>query len=284
MPEEMKQGAAMSLFSVDEEKCLRDGVCVAECPVGIIEIKSERSFPAPIQGAEELCINCGHCVAVCPHAAISLRTMRSEDCPPVRKELLPGVDQVEHFLVSRRSIRNYRDKPVERQTLLRIMQIAAYAPSGHNSQPVEWLVLEGHERLQHLASLVIDWMRRMMTEHPEIAQPMHFDRVVAAWENGSDRVLRGAPCLVAAHGPADFRATQASCIIALTYLDLAAAASGLGACWAGYFNAAAMMYEPLRDALALPAGNQCFGAMMVGYPKYPYHRIPKRRDLRVSWG
>ncbi len=33
----------MSLFVVEQEKCKRDGVCVAEYPIGIIELKRENA-------------------------------------------------------------------------------------------------------------------------------------------------------------------------------------------------------------------------------------------------
>jgi ferredoxin len=105
----------------------------------IIELKEE--FPVPVAGAEELCINCGHCVAVCPHGALSLKTMAPEQCPPVRKEWLFGPEQTEHFLRSRRSVRVYKDKPADRETLAKLIDMARFAPSGHNAQPVQWLVI-----------------------------------------------------------------------------------------------------------------------------------------------
>ncbi|MBI5847008.1 MAG: 4Fe-4S binding protein [Nitrospirae bacterium] len=37
----------MSLFTIDEKKCKRDGICVAECPIQIIEMKDDKSIPAP---------------------------------------------------------------------------------------------------------------------------------------------------------------------------------------------------------------------------------------------
>lgn len=273
----------MSLFTVDEQKCKRDGLCVAECPVSIIEMKSRESSPSPVPGAEQLCINCGHCVAVCPHGAMSLHNMTSEECEPVNKDLMISAEQAGHFLRRRRSIRNYQARPVDRTTLAGLIDVARYAPSGHNSQPVHWLVYENTEELRRLAGLVIDWMRVMIAGHPEIAQPMHFDRVVAAWEKGLDRVLRGAPHLIVAHGDASFTASQSSCTIALTYLELAAFAMGLGACWAGYFNAAANFYPALKQELDLPTGHALFGAMMVGYPKFTYHRIPLRNEPRIRW-
>lgn len=30
----------MSLFTIDAEKCKRDGICVAECPFGLLEMKN----------------------------------------------------------------------------------------------------------------------------------------------------------------------------------------------------------------------------------------------------
>ena len=44
----------MSLFIVDQEKCKRDGICVNECPMGIIEMKDKESTPTPVEGADQL--------------------------------------------------------------------------------------------------------------------------------------------------------------------------------------------------------------------------------------
>jgi len=273
----------MSVVVVDQEKCKRDGICVAECPVSIIEMKSKDSFPSPIPGAEELCIECGHCVAVCPHGALAQRSMAPEQCEPVDKGLMVGAEQATYFFRQRRSIRTYLDRPVDKPTMERMIDMARYAPTAHNSQPVHWLVIENRPGLDHIVALVIDWMRAMIADHPHVAQPMHFDRVVSAWENGHDRVLRRAPHLVIAHGDASSPRTQSSCTIALTYLELAASALGLGACWAGYFNAAANFYPPLQQELALPEGHGTFGAMMVGHAKFAYHRIPLRNEARITW-
>ena len=64
------------------------------------------------------------------------------------------------------------------------------------------------------------------------------------WESGADTILRGAPVLVQVHAHKDERTAPQGCTIATAYLELAATAHGLGACWAGFFNAAALMYPP----------------------------------------
>ena len=111
------------LFYVDAEKCNRDGICVEACGRRLIEMGEADSVPTLISGVEELCINCGHCVAVCPSGALALHTMKPEDCPQIKKELFIDLEQAEQFLRSRRSIRNYKDNPVERDKLNKLIQV-----------------------------------------------------------------------------------------------------------------------------------------------------------------
>ncbi len=273
----------MSLFEIDAEKCNKDGICVAECPVKIITQKGKDAVPEPVPGAEQLCINCGHCVAVCPTGALSHRAMTPEQCPPVKKEWLLDPEQAEHFLRSRRSIRTFKKQAVDQEKLTKLIEIASYAPSGHNIQPVHWQVIYDSERLHELTGMVVDWMRYMIKEQPEVANMMHMDMVAAAWDLGVDVVCRDAPHLILAHGQKADPTAQNACVIALTYLELAAAPLGLGPCWAGYFNTAAVFWPPLQKALALPEGHTSFGAMMIGYPKFKYHRLPLRNKPQVSW-
>ncbi|MFC1835700.1 nitroreductase family protein [Thermodesulfobacteriota bacterium] len=273
----------MSIFLVDREKCARDRFCAQVCPRGIIEMKTREDFPKPAKNADELCINCGHCVSVCPHGAMSLNTMGPEDCPPIQKELILTPEHAEHFLRYRRSIRRYKDTPLDRDTISKLIRMAAYAPSGHNMQPVKWLVVEKREEVKDLAGIVVQWMRQMIHDKPEIAGPMHFDRVIGAWMLGKDAVLRSAPHLIVAHGIKELPAAHVASIIALTYLELAATSLGVGACWAGYFMACAANHPPMAEALALPQDQQVYGAMMVGRPKYPYQRLPLRNEPSIAW-
>ena len=72
----------MSLFRIDDKKCKRDGICVAECPLKIIEMKDDASLPTPTADADERCVRCGHCVAVCPHGAFTHNTLKTGDFSP----------------------------------------------------------------------------------------------------------------------------------------------------------------------------------------------------------
>jgi nitroreductase len=209
--------------------------------------------------------------------------MPVEKCPPVRPEWHLSPEQAEHFLRSRRSIRVYRDALVDPGRLERLIRTASHAPSGHNGQPVRWLVISGREKVPAIGAHVAAWMRGILEAKPEIGRSMMLDRLVDRWDAGLDPICRHAPHLVVAHAPkADLTAASA-CTLALAYLELAAPSFGLGACWAGYVHMAALRHQPLLDALALPEGHAFNGAMTVGEPKYRYHRLPERREPQIEW-
>jgi nitroreductase/NAD-dependent dihydropyrimidine dehydrogenase PreA subunit len=272
----------MSLFTVNEKTCNKDGICAEVCPARVIFF-SKGEIPTPVDGASSGCIRCGHCVAACPTGSFSHSEMPVEECPQIRPELELGEEQCEQFLRSRRSIRAYKDKAVPHDTIKRLIEIARYGPTGGNSQRVEWLVLDDKNFLNRISSMMADWMKETIRNDPGSASSMRMERVVKRWDTGYDVYLRGAPVLIIAHAGKDDLSASSSCLIAQTYLELAAPSLGLGACWAGYFMGATRSYEPLIKELPLPEGHLCYAAMMVGYSKFRYHRLPLRLDPPITW-
>ncbi|MFW6414997.1 MAG: nitroreductase family protein [Thermodesulfobacteriota bacterium] len=273
----------MALFRIDPQKCNQDGICAQVCPVKIIEPPTGIQVPSPVEEAGKHCIQCGHCVAACPTAAFSHSKMDPEDCPPIREDWQLSPEQTEHFLRSRRSIRNYQQKAVEREKLEKAVHIASYAPSGHNRQPVKWQVIYNKEDVQRISEIVLQWMRYLLQEQPDFARNLHMDRVVEGWEAGLDPITRDAPHLILNHAEKSDPTAQAACTIALSYLELAAPSLGLGACWAGFVNAAALFWPPMQEELDLPQDDVLYGAMLMGYPKFKYKRLPLRNKPNINW-
>ena len=272
----------MPLFVVDPSRCRHDGICAAECPTRIIEWGPADGIPRVPAALEEFCRNCGHCVAVCPSEAVTLGSMAPGQLPSVRPDWPPGPKQVAHFLRARRSIRTYTPRPVERETLAKLIDIARFAPSASNRQPVKWLVIHDADEVQRLAGLVVDWLRAGLPEQAPGAR-RNTQRFIALWESGVDVICRGAPHLIVACGPQDSPWSVTDCAIALTYLELAAPSFGLGACWAGFFTAAARQSPALQGALQTPEGHLVCGAMMVGHPRHRYTRLPLRNEAHITW-
>jgi nitroreductase/NAD-dependent dihydropyrimidine dehydrogenase PreA subunit len=273
----------MNLFTIDPEKCQRDEICVKACPTNVIRMGSPDEMPQPTPDFEEYCLACGHCVAVCPTEAFSLNWLSPEKCLPVRKEISLTREQAEQFLRSRRSIRNFKDKPVERHKLEKLLEIACFAPSAKNSQPWHWTVIEDPAGVRRLAGMVIDWMRSVIKQNPKQAEQRGFVRVVSAWEAGEERICRGAPHVIVVHGDKDYGFGAEDGALALSYFESFAPSLGLGSCWGGYFYSAVNAYPPLFQALDLPSDHRAFGAVMVGYAKLKYQRLPLRNQPRVNW-
>jgi len=273
----------MSIFTIDPKKCKRDGICAAVCPGRVIAQPTRKDYPSPIPEAEEFCINCGHCVAACPHDALSLSSMPLAACPVIQKDLRPSAESVRQLLTARRSVRCYKTKQAPRRVLQELIDTARYAPTGSNRQPVHWTVIQNPDDVHELAALTVDFVRMMLPVAPDEAAVRRFNRLLSAWEQGLDRILRNAPHLVIVSCGPDIAYPEADCATALAYLELYASAQGLGTCWAGYFTGAANAHQPIKDKIALPDGHQCHGAVMLGYPKYSYRRIPARQNAQITW-
>ena len=256
---------------------------MAVCPIKIIKMDEAGRLPAMINRGDKICIRCGHCFTVCPHRAISIQHMRAENHHPLRHDWRISPDKVEHFLKGRRSIRNYKNEAVDREKLKKIIDTACCAPSGINRQPVRWEIIYYKERVRRLAEAVVSWMRVQLEADSPIAKTVRMKRIVAAWDNHNDWICRGAPHIIIAYAPkSDISAAQ-DCTIALTYFELAAAAAHLGTCWAGYVAMAVNMSPDVRRFVYLSSRMRCFGAMMVGYPRFSYHRIPIRNKPHIIW-
>jgi len=272
----------MPSLHLNADACTKCGICIANCPIRIIA-PDENGLPALVSGGEARCMACGHCESLCPTNAVSVADERLSDqrCPFQEVSLAP--EKLGAYLRSRRSIRSYREAPVDKKVLEGLFDVVRYAPTARNTQTVRWLLIHDTKELKRLTGIAIDWMRHVAATDAQMNAAYDFGGLVAAWENGYDPICRKAPHLAVAYGPEDSHFTGNDAIIALSYLDAAAPAFGLGTCWAGLFQAALTNWEPLRKALDLPAGCVSIYAMMLGYPEAKYHRIPKRNPLSLTW-
>jgi nitroreductase/NAD-dependent dihydropyrimidine dehydrogenase PreA subunit len=273
----------MVTINIDEETCQGDGKCVKICPMQILKMNVGKPIPEYVPGGSEKCINCGHCLAICPHGSITLSTMDPREVADLDHAKFPGIDQVELFLKARRSIRNYSDEPMTKELIEKLLDIARYAPSGINRQPVNWVAIIGKDKVHDLGNFVCKWMEGLVETKSPMAESLRFDRLIEQWKKGEDLICRNAPSIVIAYGVKDDPMVPASCLIAGTYLELAAFGLGLGACWAGYVNMAINMDEKTRKFTGMSARATAGAVMMIGHPKYRFHRIPARNPAKVIW-
>ena len=275
----------MSIIKINQETCNKCGICADECPRRIITLP-DGDFPQLLAPVEASCNACGHCVAVCPSGSLSHRDSPLEISSKIQENLKINPEQVEQLLKSRRSARVFKNKPVSHEIITRLIGDARYAPTGHNLQEVEWLVIDNEKELDHIEALGIDWLQWVIKELPKMAAESNMEEKLARQKLKHDAFLRGAPVLIVTHASDAGSVSLLGAIDsanALSFLDLTASSLGLATCWAGYVYIMANTLPPFKEALALPEGHATYGCVLLGYNKFKYHRIPVRKVPRIVW-
>ena len=260
----------MSPITVSQEKCTLCGLCIMECPVGLFT-KGEQV--TPVEDAESKCIDCGHCMSICPVEAISLPSALPEQLVKIDKKLNITKEQTGQLLKSNRSIRQYKDTEVTEKVISELMDVTRYAPSARNIEPLHWIITKTRTETRYLADLTAKGMSSLD----------RYGKMAEFHTAENDIVFRGAPHVIIAHANSEGFIPYVDCTIGLTYFDLIANSFGLGTCWAGIFMMVSDKSPLITDYLKLPEGHKVYGAMMFGYPKYEYKRIPERHKARVRF-
>lgn len=264
-----------TFITVDSGKCVKCGECIADCPTCVLEMGDEGP-----RVRDDQCIECGHCVSVCPTDAIdNTRTPRAgQELFDAKK--LPTREAAACLLRTRRSVRGFLDRAVPRETFEELLNLARTAPTGGNTQGVEFRIIHDKQTLKEITAAVMGWAERSLDLAPHLAPMVAFHRA-----SGCDNVLREAPYLILAlmeesTKPMFRRNGQ----FMLSYAELYAPMLGLGSCWMGLIEAAAAAGDPqLLALLGLPKGKIVTGAIAAGFPRYHHRRIPARRPLKVTW-
>lgn len=181
-----------------------------------------------------------------------------------------------NVLACRRSVRAYTSQPVERDVVEGLLHAAVLAPSGMNTQPWAFGVIEGAERLRALSERVKADVLSKIDETPAL------ERYRATLSDPAFSVFYGAPILVVIYArplPYDGRG---ACSMAALSLMLAARDEGLGTCWIG-FSEALLESPALKVELGVPADYRVVAPIIVGHPAAEMPATPRNEPEIVFW-
>lgn len=260
----------MPLVTIDTDMCRKDGICISACPTGCLTADAD-GFPVEI--ANTGCIGCGHCVAICPHGALTHNSLPMVDFLPATRPQA-GFAETAALMKNRRSVREFKDTPVSREIMTELLDVAKYAPTAKNTMQVSFLAIVDPGRAKALGKAIAEWM---------LPRP-GMERYVDLHSKGQDFVLRGAPSLVLALADADSDWGLTDAGIAISYLELAAAAHGLGTCWGGIVQRALTNNHELAKLAGVPENRAVRGALMIGTPRFRYSLVPPRTPAATIWG
>lgn len=272
----------MPFFTVIPELCRQDGICASVCPVHALKgPKGQLPFMRP--GKEQSCIACGHCMAFCPHGAARVDALPLEDMRRIDRALLPDAEVVEMLCRARRSIRQFTTEPVPKDVLERVLGVARHAPSAKNDRPVRFIVAREPEMMRAIGNSVANWLALGLDKPESRLRVAEAGGLIRAWRMGLDPLLRGAPHAVFAVTPKGAPWGETDAAIALTYIELAALAHGIGACWAGYATLAARHHVPLQKLLGIGRDERVQGGQMLGFRALRPTASAPRAPLPVHW-
>ena len=268
----------MDLLTVNQDKCLRCGICVDCCPSCILSMGEN----GPKCNFDRGCMSCGQCVAICPVGALDNKYTPLAKQRPITMPVLDSATAYE-FLRMRRSVRNFKQQPPTDEELTKLLDIARYAPTAGNSQGMYYIVIRDKEKIQAIADAVANWMEDEVAAGTE--NKRYFMTVLRAYrERGQDIIARHAPCLIFALARRLNITGVSNAEQSWAYAELFAPTIGLGTTIAGFIQSCGIAgYQPLLDLIEIPPKHKVVGTLMVGYPKYKYQRMPERQHLKVEF-
>ena len=150
--------------------------------------------------------------------------------------------ELKEVIKNRKSIREYEDRPIPEDKLLRVLEAARMAPSGANSQEYKFVVVRDAKIRQKLAQAAEG--QTFVAQAPV---------VIAA--------VSTLPAMIMICGVPAYAVDLA---IAVDHITLAAVDEGLGTCWIGAFS-----QDAPRKILHIPSKYQIVALLPLGFPKEP---------------
>ena len=146
----------------------------------------------------------------------------------------------------RRSVRAYRDKPVEKEKIQKLLEAARLAPSAKNRQEWRFIVVTDKRTREHLVDACKG--QKFVGEAPLI--------------------------IVGLADPSVSRWYKVDLGISMEHIVLQATELGLGTCWIGAF------YEDkVKEILNIPENKEVVALLTVGYPREEGSRLTGRKKL-----
>jgi nitroreductase/NAD-dependent dihydropyrimidine dehydrogenase PreA subunit len=293
------------MLRIDKEACKACGICGDVCPRHIPETIVQDDEKITIISLERLnlCMKCGHCAAVCPNRAIQVECLNEEKFAPV-KELNIDDNQLLSLMKQRRSVRRYKDKPVPREIINRIIDAAHSSPTGTGGRTTGVIVIDNPKTLVTFSELVYELYegleknlknpiarffikrktgKKMIRTLQDFVMPgMHW---YIRWyrEGKSNEILRDCPALMLFHSPIYEPMGAENCLIAAFHAIMMAQVMRIGTCFNDLIPPACNRIPEIRKLLGLPVDREVYASITMGYSKYQFKRIPPRKLAEVRY-
>jgi nitroreductase/NAD-dependent dihydropyrimidine dehydrogenase PreA subunit len=287
---------------IDSETCTQCFHCIEICP-GKLIAKDENNKVYFNPGKNHLCLVCGQCMAICNAQSVHIKSLSYKDNMIKLNPNNIDFTNFYNFLISRRSVRNFGKKPVEKKLIENILEAIYQAPFGAIQNSVDITVITDKNVIDKALPLmssfyskIENWitnpfMRWMIKRNAGIERfntiKKHLlPRIKTGHyelKDGQDHITRNAPVIIIFHAPKESEEHTCDSLIFLTYGLLAAHAQGLGATVIGLIPPAINKVTELKFLFQIPEKNEAVASLILGYPKFQYKRGIKRNRGNEYW-
>ncbi len=286
---------------IDLEKCRKCGLCAEICPVGLLE-QDEAGIVRFVPERQDICLECGQCMAICPADAVRAAHYCYEKHLFDLPENTIDYAGLHNFFANRRSVRNFREKPVEPELIEKIIASIDFAPYGASPDKVETSAIVSRQVIEAALPLMEQFLDNIVKwiENPVAAFMIKYKKGIetfntvknhlypmAKLENYKlkygDRITRGARAMLIFHAPYNAEEHTVNSVIYCVYSMFAAQALGLGASMNGIVPAAVNKVAAIRKIFHIPDNHEAVIALTLGYPKYKYKKAIKRNYRKINW-
>ncbi len=281
-----------------KENCIGCGRCAVVCPSGIFEYKKEAGGnKAALQNVQS-CIACGHCAAVCPVGAVEHNLFPADKVHKIDYAQMPSPEQVMLLCKARRTNRAYSNEPVPQEYIDMILEAAHRAPTASNMQNVEYTVITSPEKIRQIQLFVIEVFGSMIKklENPllkpilkrVLGQSVYryvpiFARMKKDFEQGKDRILRGATSVIFIHTPKSSKFGDADANLAYQNGSLMAESLGVNQLYTGFVcNAIRQKKGELEKILGIGPDREIKAGMGLGMPQFRYPNYIDKKELKFT--
>jgi nitroreductase/NAD-dependent dihydropyrimidine dehydrogenase PreA subunit len=286
---------------INQEICNRCKLCIEVCPGNIIGL-NENEEVYFIHEREIICLKCGQCMAICNTKAMQRNDISYNNQLFELPENEVFYKEWKNFLATRRSIRNFKDKPVPKEMIQQIIDSIAFAPYSSSSDEVSITVVNNRKAIESALPLISEFLGNIVEwiDNPFIRFMIKRKKGIETFNTiknhiypiaklgnykleYGDRITRNAPAILIFHGSKCAEGHTNDSLIYATYAMLSAHSLGLGATMIGLVPAAINKIKKVKDIFQIPEDNEAVISIVLGYPKYKYKRAVKREKKHIFW-
>jgi nitroreductase/Pyruvate/2-oxoacid:ferredoxin oxidoreductase delta subunit len=275
-----------------EEKCIKCMLCVKDCVSGVW-----RDIDGiPTVAEPDLCNRCSHCLAVCPAEAIVHNKLDAKQVYIVDKKLL-SPKAYKEIILSRRSIRHYKDKEIPVKVVEEILTLASHSPSASNDQNVKYIVITDRVLLKKTSKKIFNLILKIskftnnsigkillkITGLSKNRYVKLMDYYIKESEGGRDFILHNAPLLILIHAPEKANFAVDNCNIAGTNIINYAHSLNLGTCYIGFLTLYLKYSKKMRREFNLSKKSKVFVSLVMGYPDFKHKNTGSKKVPVINW-